>query len=156
VMPPNTSDRKIIESYLMHMCEKLASRLRHHHFHAQHFFAGVKHYELGWLGSVGRTLQQTNDGKEIFDLGLFLIEQRWDQEPVYQIQVTALDPCEDGFQFDLFTQPDLKRQLVNGVMDEINDKFGEFTIAPVPLLQRSQMPNVIAPAWRPQGYRQTI
>jgi len=32
VMPPNTRDKDILLTYLLHMCEKLAARLRHHHY----------------------------------------------------------------------------------------------------------------------------
>lgn len=156
VMPPYTRDTQVIETYLMHMCEKLATRLRHHCFRAQHFFAGVRSYDFGWLGSVGGTVQPTNDGREIFQLGLFLLTQRWEGEPVCQIQVTALDPSAHGLQLDFFTTPDAKREQLNDALDDINDRFGEFTIAPVPLLFRSAMPNVIAPAWKPHGHRQTI
>ena len=156
VMPPNTRDERVVESYLMHMCEKLAARLRHHHFHAQHFFAGVRSYDFGWLGSLGQTVQPTNDGREIFQLGLFLLAQRWQGEPVCQIQVTALDPSAQGIQLDFFVNSSEERQSINQVIDDINDRFGEFTIAPVPLLFRSAMPNVIAPAWKPDGHRQTI
>lgn len=156
VMPPNTRDVTIIETYLMHMCEKLAARLRQHHFLAQHFFAGLRSKDFGWLGSVGRTVQATNDGREIFQLCLFLINQSWHGEPICQIQVTAFDPTARGLQLDFFTKPDDKRICVNDVLDEINGRFGEFTIAPAPLLLRSNMPNVIAPAWKPTGHRQTI
>ena len=41
-------------------------------------------------------------------------------------------------------------------MDQVNRKYGEFTLAPARLLQRSSMPNVIAPAWKPSGHRETI
>lgn len=156
VMPPNTRDTQTIETYLMHMCEKLGARLRHHYFHAQSFFVGLRSYDFGWLGGVGQTIQPTNDGKEIFQLGLFLLAQRWAGEPVCQIQVTALDPNSGGLQLDLFVKPNAKREQVNEVLDDINDRFGEFTIAPAPLLFRSAMPNVIAPAWKPDGHRQTI
>ncbi len=156
VMPPNTSSPQIIETYLMHMCEKLASRLRHYHFHATHFFVGLRHYDLGWFGSTSQVVQATNDGKEIFELGLFILQQHWHGEPVCQIQVTALNPCAQGFQLDLLTQPDIKRDKLNQVVDDINQQFGEFVIAPAPLLHRSEMPNVIAPAWKPDGHRQTI
>ena len=156
VMPPNTRSAQVIETYLMHMCEKLAARLRHHGFHAQHFFVGVHSRDFGWLGGTGQTVQPTSDGREIFQLGLFLLSQRWQGEPVWQIQVTALDPDPGGLQLDFFTAPDRKREQVNDVLDDINDRFGEFTIAPAPLLFRSEMPNVIAPAWKPDGHRQTI
>jgi len=41
-------------------------------------------------------------------------------------------------------------------MDDINERYGELTLSPARLLNRSEMPNVIAPAWRPNGLRQTI
>jgi len=156
VMPPNTTSATTIESFLMHMCEKLGARLRHHQFRAQHFFAGVLNHELGWFGSKGKSTQPINDSKEIFQLASFLIHQHWNGEPVSQIQVTALDPSNEGFQTDFFIKVDDKRELLYTVLDKINDRFGEFTIAPAPMLYRSQMPNVIAPAWKPYGHRQTI
>lgn len=156
VMPPNTRDPLVIEMYLMHMCEKLAARLRRHQFRAQHFYVGVRSYDFGWLGTVEQTVQATNDGREIYQLGTFILAQCWERQAVCQIQVTALDPSSQGLQLDFFTAPDEKREQVNEVVDDINDKFGEFTIAPVPLMFRSAMPNVIAPAWKPDGHRQTI
>jgi DNA polymerase-4 len=156
VMPPNTTNETIVESFLMHMCEKLGSRLRQHHFHAQHFFAGLLSHEMGWFGSRGTSMQATNSSKDIFQLASFLIHQHWHGEPVSQIQVTALDPSDGGLQIDFLIQPNTKQELLYSTLDKINDRFGEFTIAPAPLLQRSQMPNVIAPAWKPSGHRQTI
>jgi DNA polymerase-4 len=41
-------------------------------------------------------------------------------------------------------------------MDQVNQRYGEFILAPARLLNRSDMPNVIAPAWKPEGHRQTI
>jgi DNA polymerase-4 len=41
-------------------------------------------------------------------------------------------------------------------IDRINARYGEFTVAPATLLERSTMPNVTAPAWRPDGHRQHI
>jgi DNA polymerase-4 len=156
VMPPNTTSPIVIETFLMHMCEKLGARLRHHHFKARFFYAGLLNYEAGWFGAKGRTAQFTNDTREIFRLALWLVHQNWNGEPVRQIQVTALDPINSGFQLDLFSKTDSKSELLYSALDKINDKYGEFTIAPLSTLNRSQMPNVIAPAWKPYGHRQTI
>ena len=41
-------------------------------------------------------------------------------------------------------------------MDDINKRYGEFSLTRANLLHRSEMPNVIAPAWKPYGHRQTI
>ncbi len=156
VMPPNTTSQAIVESFLMHMCEKLGARLRQNGFRAQYFFAGLLNYEIGWFSSKGKNIHPTNDSNEIFRLASFLIHQSWSGEPVSQIQVTALDPSGYGLQVDFFSKPNEKRELLYTTLDEINNKFGEFTIAPASMLSRSKMPNVIAPAWKPYGHRQTI
>ncbi len=156
VMPPNTTNTSIIESYLMHMVEKLGTRLRTYHFRAQHFFVGLLNYEQGWLGAKFRITQPTNDSGEIYQYASFALSQHWHGEPICQIQLTALDPSDCGLQFDLFNNVNPKRESLYQAIDAINEKYGEFTIAPTPILNRSKMPNVIAPAWKPQGHRQTI
>jgi DNA polymerase-4 len=73
------------------------------------------------------------------------------------VRVVALAPRQ-GQQLDLFInnmQPE-QRSQVNAAVDDINQRYGEFTLAPARLLQRSSMPNVIAPAWKPSGLRKTI
>ncbi len=75
---------------------------------------------------------------------------------MFQVQVTALDPGPDKGQIDLFGENATRSYRVNRAIDLINERFGEFTIAPAQLLDRSTMPNVIAPAWKPYGHRQTI
>jgi DNA polymerase-4 len=72
------------------------------------------------------------------------------------VQVTALDPAPAGSQLDLFDAMSEAQREVNAVMDEVNRRYGEFALAPARLLGRSSMPNVIAPAWKPFGHRQTI
>ncbi|MGI8739014.1 MAG: hypothetical protein ACR2KU_05035 [Gammaproteobacteria bacterium] len=41
-------------------------------------------------------------------------------------------------------------------MDAVNARYGDFTVAPGLLMGRSEMRDVIAPTWRPEGHRQTI
>ena len=156
IMPPNTRSKHTIETYLMHMSEKLAARLRKNEMKAQQFFIGLKNYDFGWLGQTMKLMQPTDDGRDIYQLGLLIFKKCWHGEPVYQIQVTAQDPHAYGLQLDLFCETDEKRKKLNSVRDQINSRYGEFTIAPVTLLERSSAPNVIAPAWRPDGHRQTI
>lgn len=155
VMPPNTRNKKVLIIYLQHMCEKLASRLRKHNMVAQCFFIGWRH-ELGWLGDKCQWVYPTADGKNIFRLGQMILQAVWHGEPVHQIQVTALDPKPNTHQLDLFIGPNQEREQLNTIVDQINDRFGEWAIAPAQMLERSSMPNVIAPAWKPYGHRQTI
>ena len=57
--------------------------------------------------------------------------------------------------FNTQTTDKTDKQL-NDAMDNINERYGELTLAPARLLNKSDMPNVIAPAWKPDGLRQNI
>jgi DNA polymerase IV len=156
VMPPGITDKKTVFIYLRHMVEKLAERLRRHEMSAQHFFVGVRSYDLGWLGNKLRLPIPSNDGTAIYTHCKQVLEEAWQQEPVWHIQVTALDPQLSGQQLDLFTNTNQKNKMKNQLMDAINERYGDYTLTTGCLLNRSKMPNVIAPAWKPDGHRQTI
>jgi DNA polymerase-4 len=156
VMPPNTKDRDVIFMYLIHMAEKLAGRLRAHSLTAQKYFIGLRTYE-GYIGSNKlRTRYPTNDSRPLVELSRQVLEQYWHGEGIHQVQVTALDPRPEIGQGELFGEEESRYHALNRVMDKINGRYGEFTLAPANLLDRSDMPNVIAPAWKPYGHRQTI
>ena len=59
-------------------------------------------------------------------------------------------------QIDLFNKDNNKYRQLNKTIDCINERYGEFTLASANLLNRTDMPNVISPAWKPYGHRQTI
>jgi DNA polymerase-4 len=155
VVPPNTKDPQLLLTYLLHMSEKVAARLRKHDMQAGKFFVGVLGPEA-WIGAKLRTVLPTNDGHEIFDLCRILLRDYWQGEGIRQVQVTALSPGLVNNQLEMFANEARDKQISNKVMDMINQRYGEFTLAPARLLNRSSMPNVIAPAWKPFGHRQTI
>lgn len=155
VVPPNTRDREVLMTYLMHMSEKVAARLRRHRMQARRFFIGLRSRE-GWIGNKRQSPLPTSDGRLIIDLCRQVLRDDWHGEGIHQVQVTALEPVLANEQLELFAEDDIRRHLLHEVMDRINWRYGEFTLAPAPLLNRSTMPNVIAPAWRPDGHRQTI
>jgi DNA polymerase-4 len=157
VMPPNTRDRSTLLTYLQHMCSKVGTRMRRHDMQAKTFWIGLR-IDQGWLGSKSRLSEFSNDQQQIYQLGRYVLDLCWHGEGIHQIQVTALDPQPAAMQMDLFsTQEGNKvRQQLNHTMDSINERYGEMALSPARLLNRSDMPNVIAPAWKPDGLRQTI
>lgn len=158
VMPPHTRAAEVIRTYLMHMSEKLAARLRRHRLQAQHFSIGLR-LDGGWLGDKFSGVMPTNDSRVIIGFCERVISDYWRGEGVHGVQVTALDPMPAGQQIEMFADDPVradKQQRVNAVMDAVNARYGEFTLAPAQLLNRSSMPNVIAPAWKPYGHRQFI
>jgi len=155
VVPPGTRDTGVLLTYLMHMSEKVGARLRRHRLQAQTFSIGLRTTE-GWTGSKLQCALPTNDGRQIMTLCRHVIDKTWQGQGVHQVQVTAMDPVDSGSQLELFAPMDDTRDEVNAVMDAVNRRYGELVLAPARLLNRSSMPNVIAPAWKPFGHRQTL
>jgi DNA polymerase-4 len=155
VVPPDTRDREVLLTYLLHMSTRVGTRLRRHRLQARTFFIGLR-TAGGWVGGKLRCALPTDDGGEIMGLCRTVMDDIWAGEGVHQVQVTAFDPVNTGNQLQLFDALDAEQREVNAVMDAVNRRYGEFALAPARLLGRSSMPNVIAPAWKPYGHRQTI
>ncbi len=157
VMPPGTRDKETILTYFQHMSEKVGSRLRKHGFQAARFFIGIKTRQQGWLATKIQLPQTTDDGAVIYQHCYQFVSQYFRGEDSRQVQVTALSPVV-SYQPDLFLDNGQrrKRERLNDAVDRINERFGEFTVAPTRVIGRSEMPNVIAPAWKPSGHRKTI
>ena len=156
VMPPDTRSKNIIYMYLIHMSEKVAQRLRKNNLCAQKFFIGLK-TNKDWIGCRQiKTTYPTNDSRQIIKLCKKVLNQYWNGEGIYQVQFTALDLREEKGQIDLFNERNSENRQLNRVIDCINQRYGDFTLASANLLNCSDMPNVISPAWKPYGYRQTI
>ncbi len=155
VIPPNTLEGKVILLFLMHMVEKVAARLRHNQLQAQTFSFAFKTAD-GWQHTRSKSIGCTNDGKQIFQLCKFFFKQKWDGSGVFQVHIAALDPHPNNGQQDLFIDHNPIRKNLHKTIDRINHRYGEFTLCNAPLINRSSMPNVIAPAWKPSGHRDTL
>ncbi len=154
VLPPNTRDAETIRIYLLHMAHRLGERLRRNRLAAQQFLFGLRLHR-GWLKTSARTLLPTDDEMVIYRLGNRWLGQSWRGEGVWQLRIVALDPKVPR-QADLFHRKRPARQRVHLAMDQVNDRFGAMTLAPARLLGRSSMPDVISPAWKPEGHRKTV
>ena len=155
VMPPNTRDRAVLQMYLQHMSEKIGARLRKHGLQARTFSIGLR-TQHDWIGAKIREAQPIDDGGVLAHRCRVVLAEQWSGQGIFQVQVTALDPQPKNQQQDLFSAGSSRRDALNAVMDDVNQRYGEFTLAPANLLGRSAMPNVISPAWKPDGHRQTL
>ena len=153
VIPPNTRNLEVIETYLLHMCFKVATRLRLYEYVSDYYYIGVK-TNKGWCADKYQFIA-TNKMMDIFKLCSKMLKAKWNRLGVSQVQVTAINLIKEG-QKDLFVNINNKANNRDSVIDSINARFGELAISPAKLLNRSTMPNVIAPSWKPFGHRETI
>lgn len=157
VMPPGSKGRDILLTYFQHMAEKVGLRLRRFGFQSAYFFIGIKTCERGYIATKIKLDHPTDDGQVIYKLCYEFVLHTYKQETCRQVQIIAMDPVSSR-QLELFDDngEKKKREELNKTVDVINDRYGEFTVAPTRVLGRSEMPNVIAPAWKPDGHRKTI
>lgn len=157
VLPPHTTGARTIETYLRHMCEKVATRLRRLDMQPGKLYIGLRYAAPGaGVEAVLPAAHGAPDGRRFFAQACALFHSRWQGEAVIQVQITATHLRNSSGQLELFTPDEVRALNRFDAIDRINRKYGEFAVAPATLLDRSSMPNVIAPAWRPDGHRQHI
>lgn len=157
VLPPKTTNKRTILTYFRHMCEKVAGRLRRFDTQPGRLFISLR------CAGSGKKIKQVfplqyglADGKHFFELAKQCVQARWQGQAITHVQVTATHLKSNSGQMELFAPGNVLAAQRFNALDNINNKYGEFTVAPSTLLDRSEMPNVIAPAWRPDGPRQHI
>lgn len=148
VLPPNTSDTETLKIYFRHMAEKVAMRLRRNNMFASKFFIGMSSDNFGWLAIIHRTCD-TQSGSDIYSGCKKLLQLYQQPGNIRQVQITAQNPKADLQQLELLDEDYERRALLETTIDNINQKFGDFTVKPAILLGKSKAPNVISPAWRP-------
>lgn len=157
VLPPHTTSARVIETYLRHMCEKVAARLRRLDMQTGRLYVGLRYaFPAAGIETTLVTAYGAADGRAFFQAARDFLHSNWQGEAVIQVQVTATHLRNVSGQLEFFTPDEVRTLHRFEAVDRINNRYGEFTLAPATLLGRSSMPNVIAPAWRPDGHRQYI
>ena len=154
VLPPNTRDGECVRTYLLHMACKLGARLRANDLVARRFLFALRLYR-GWQKTIEPALLPTDDERVIYRLGERWLRESWRGQGVWQLRIVALDPGHPC-QPDLFKRKHPRRARAHRAIDGINGRYGALTLAPARLHGRSSMPDVISPAWKPEGHRKSV
>lgn len=154
VIPPDTASRELLAMYFLHMAEKVGRRLRKNDLTAQTFGLSLA-TDLGRIGTKSRTVVPTDGGQMIYRLACDFLDRCWHGQGGFQVQINALDPRPAAQQNDLFTTTN-PNDSVNQIIDAVNERFGAFALHRAPLVNRTEMPDVISPGWRPTGHRESI
>lgn len=160
ILPPNCTNKTLIASTLYHLCEKLTARMREHNLAATQYFVGLK-TPFGWLALEIKLTSASNHSALLWRKARTVLLQ-YHGDVIKQVQVTAISLIDGHIrQLDLFDNEEKEKALqqetkLDQVKDAINTKFGSKAITPASILLTQNNVPVIAPAWRPEGLRQTI
>lgn len=148
VMPPGLRNPAILQSYYLHLAEKMAVRLRRDGLRVRRFHIGLRAPE-GWRQTILQSEQATDDGLAIFQLCKRFLRQHWFGEVVQQIYIQGEAPAPAGLQADFFGEA--KTPASNQLMDAINAEFGAFTLHRAAMQPHATSAPVISPAWARNG-----
>jgi DNA polymerase-4 len=147
------ADRTMLERHLLQLSEKVGQRLRRGRYRGRTVTLTIRYADFHTF-SKQRRLQHTVDhGLDIYAAVAGLLREQPLQQPVRLVGVSMSGLERNAVQMPLFTE-ERKRGFIAEAMDDINDRYGHYTVTWGTLAERTVHERIISPAWRPAGDRQ--
>ncbi len=143
----------LIERHILQLSEKVGRRLRRGSYSGRTVCLTLRYADFHTFSRQRKLRHSVNHGLDIYAAARELLgELRLDQ-PVRLIGVSVSGLERNVSQLLLFDTERRKRSI-SDAMDDINDRYGDFTVTWGTLAERFAHARVISPAWRPEGDRQ--
>lgn len=126
-----TADRRELSRLLMKLCEKMGRRLRKKLLTARgiHFWALYKDYSYWHRGRMMDSEMYTT--LELYRNAQLVFNQQPQLKPIAHMGVSCYDlQPTNKLQMELFEEEHTKERRAADAMDEINNRYGEFTVIP--------------------------
>jgi len=126
-MSKRTTDKEYLGKILMKLCEKTGRRLREQNLEAKNL---SMYWSYSHGGGYGKSLK-TNDSffttRDIFKKAFSVLKNfnLPDRVAMLAVSVSNLIPSNNQLSF---LEDKLKKRELNKALDDINDKFGDFTV----------------------------
>lgn len=153
-LPRDISDRAEIEAQILKLSEMIGRRARKYGFEGRKISLTIRYPDFETFSKQTTLCDHTNHTQEIYSSAISILNSLKLKDRVRLIGVSLSDLAPDSGQIPLF-ETRRKEKALLGAMDRINDRYGEFKIVRASCLKRTGAPNVISPAWRPSGVRNT-
>jgi DNA polymerase IV len=147
------SDLDMLERHVLQLSEKVGRRLRRGSYHGDTVCLTLRYADFQTFTRQRRLRHAVNHGLDIYSAVRELLRNIRLEQTVRLVGVSVSGLARNVEQMPLFGE-ERKRTFVAEAMDDINDRFGEFTITWGTLADRHRHERIISPAWRPTGDRQ--
>lgn len=138
-----------IERVVFQLSEQVAARLRSHHYKGKTICLTLRYPDFSTFSGQKTIPGFVDDGQEICAFALKILRRLYDSRyGIRLLGVSVSDLIQDGVQLSLFSEEQRRERLLK-VMDQINDRWGDFKITWARLANRARGGNVVSPAWRP-------
>lgn len=133
-LPRDTSNPDEIHSVLLRLSEQVGRRMRAERYLGRVIHAGIRNFEF-FSRWKQKTLQQyIDDGFEIYKVAREIIDGFHYTGPVRLVGVSVSGLVQDFYQLS-FLPEETRRERLTGVMDGLNDRYGEFTVGRASLMK---------------------
>ncbi len=147
------SDIAAIERHLLQLSEKVGRRLRRGLYSGRTVTVTLRYSDFHTFSRQRRLRHAVNHGLDIYAAAAAILRELDLRQAVRLVGVSVSSLERNVEQMPLFAD-ERKRKFIAHAMDEINDRYGHFTVTWGTLAERYRHERVISPAWRPAGDRE--
>lgn len=145
--------RRDILKYLLQLSEMVGRRARRYGVAGKTIHLAVRFSDFSMIGKQQTRKEHTNQSDEIFNEAVSILDSLDLNQPIRLLGVRITNLCYQRQQLPLF-EDERRKVLATSAMDEVNDKYGNFTVTYGSVLDNEEKGSfVISPAWRPDGIR---
>lgn len=140
--------------YLLLLSEMVGRRARRYNVLGKTVTLSIRYADFDtWVGKQETLPHHINLSDDIYRAARAILETLVLTQPVRLLGVRLSNLCYMGGQLPLFER-ERKNALMIGALDQVNDRYGDFTVTFGNLLEEEDKGSrVISPAWRPSGIR---
>ncbi len=130
-MKEATDDPKKLAAKLMKLCEGAGRKMRKAGYCAYGVHIACEYTDHTYWHKGHKFHTEMYSLMELFQKAMLMINYQPQWKPVRMLSVSFFDiiPCEKA-QLTLFDIFDTKQRAIADVMDQVNDKYGEYTLIP--------------------------
>jgi len=133
-IPKDIHSREELEPLLLKFSEKIGRRLRAHGYRGRTIHLLLRNSDLLDLSQQQTLSEDTDDGYEIYKAAGRILDQWVFPESVRMLGISCSHLVKNYQQLSLLNDA-LKRTKVLEAMDQVNDRYGEFTVMRARLLK---------------------
>ena len=144
-------DREFLNLHLLQLSEMVGRRLRSYGYQGRTVALTIRYSDFTTFEKQLTVKYYISHSADIYQAALRLLSSIKLGQAVRLLGVSISHLRKEVVQLSLFEE-EKKRGLLTQAMDEINGRYGEFTITWGTLLLRYNHAGVISPSWRPGRY----
>jgi DNA polymerase-4 len=143
-------NKEEIRRHILRLSEMVGRRARRYHYSGRTIALTLRYSDFSTITKRHTIKEYINHGLDIYQKAVCILETMPLNKPVRLVGVSISNMTKGYIQMNLFESWQKEMRAV-AAMDEINDRFGEFTITYGRLLNCQKHSRVISPSYRPHG-----